>query len=134
MNMEHPLTKTKLYKTLINKGIEVTTNPYRTYSEIRTNDCNFYVYTKITIGEKDDNTELALWHEAGHAEHPYGLLFDVLGETLTRELAANTWLLENYEGQETEKDIIKQLRKWIMSYINDGHDVALHEETLGETA
>lgn len=92
-----------------------------------------WVFTNVvTLGSEVKHEEAALWHELGHIKHHYGLdQFDILG----RELAANSWVLENYEGDDF-KGVLKWLRVWILSYIDSSNGVptAKGYEDLKQTA
>ena len=75
--------------------------------------------------------EITLWHELGHAMHPLG---STNISTFTRELAANTWALANYEGGLTTEEVIEGLSTQILGYINAGYFDALNDEELKNTA
>lgn len=88
--------------------------------------------SKVALGPDVEHKEAALWHELGHVKHPLGINGKV--SVLTGELAANTYVLKNYQGDAPEEEIIYWLSKWSMSYIEYGHCDAQDLPELRETA
>jgi hypothetical protein len=87
---------------------------------------------EVYIGQKIKHKEAAMWHEIGHIKHPLGSGKDRY--PLTKELAANTYALANYEGDAAKEDIIHYLSVWIKTYIDDGYIKAKDDEELKQTA
>ena len=89
---------------------------------------------RVEIGEKDDHYEAAKWHEMGHIKHNLGLYEgDSDVSDLTKELAANTWVIDNYRG-ENKGDVLYWLSEWILSYTNGGYTKSLDRDDLKQTA
>ena len=85
---------------------------------------------QVFIGTNVGHLEGALWHELGHDRHPRGMAKDI---PLTRELAANAWVFEHYDGQNF-LEIKRWMRKWLLSYINKGTDKAIDIPELRDVA
>lgn len=84
----------------------------------------------ISIGEQNENQEAALLHELGHINHRLG--WGRGHYYLTRELAANAWALNNYQGSDIDS-IIAFLRGAIITYVK--HDPrALYDAELARVA
>jgi hypothetical protein len=87
---------------------------------------------EVYIGQRVNHKEAAMWHELGHIKHPLGSGKDV--SPLTKELAANTYALANYEGDAAKEDIIHYLSMWIKTYIDNGYIRVKDDEELKQTA
>lgn len=121
----------KLYRE---EGVELvyTSRAYSSVLGERVGASNRII--RVEIGEKDDHAEAAKWHEMGHIKHDLGLYegdWDV--SSLTRELAANTWVIDNYRG-ENKGDVLYWLSEWVMSYIDGGDIKSLNHDDLKQTA
>jgi hypothetical protein len=90
------------------------------------------VYRKIVLGTKVEDMEAVLWHELGHFYHPWGQA--TRAPSILNELAANTWVLKNYKGSRTIESLIPTLKEGLMSYIENGHLLAVDTPAFKQTA
>ena len=95
--------------------------------------CNKVIYMGEDMPSQEE--EASVWHELGHMQHKLGLYRD---SCLTRELAADTWALSNYDGGD-KAGLVKYLREWILTYIQadpgyEVFDTAIGNEELKQTA